>query len=233
MNQKQKTYWTQIAEAFKDYDDRLLFAGANEPNVEDATGMSVLMTYHQTFISAVRATGGNNSTRVLVIQGPSTDIEKTNNLMNNLPNDTVANRIIMEVHYYTPYQFCLMTEDASWGSMFYYWGNGNHSTIEANRNATYGEEADVEKFFGYMKSKFVDRGIPVIIGEFLAIQRSNPADMTKHLNSRDYYHRYLVDSAKQKGIKMFFWDTGGAIDRNSGSIKDQRVINALMQGAGS
>ena len=76
VNQRQEAYWTQIAEYFKNYDEHLLFAGANEPNVHDTTAMSVLMTYHQTFIDAVRATGGNNSSRTLIVQGPSTDIEE-------------------------------------------------------------------------------------------------------------------------------------------------------------
>ena len=75
VNERQHAYWTQIAEYFKDYDEHLLFAGANEPNVHDTTEMSVLMAYHQTFIDAVRATGGNNSSRTLIVQGPSTDIE--------------------------------------------------------------------------------------------------------------------------------------------------------------
>jgi len=233
VNAKQKTYWTQIANAFKAYDQRVLFASANEPNVEDATGMSVLLSYHQTFINAVRATGGNNSSRTLVIQGPGTDCEKTNNLMNTMPTDTIANRLIVEVHYYTPYQFCLMTEDASWGKMFYYWGNGYHSNTDTSRNATWGEEGDVEKYLGFMKSKFVDKGIPVIIGEFLAIKRTNPADLALHLNSRDYYHKYVVSSAKNKGIIIFLWDTEAVINRNTGAVTDQRTVNALMAGVGN
>jgi endoglucanase len=87
VNAKQKTYWTQIASCFKSYNGHLLFAGANEPNVTDAAQMAVLMSYHQTFIDAVRATGGNNGSRVLIVQGPSTDIEKTSKLMNSLPAD--------------------------------------------------------------------------------------------------------------------------------------------------
>ncbi|WP_222429187.1 cellulase family glycosylhydrolase [Chitinophaga polysaccharea] len=63
--------WAQIANYFKNYNERLLFASANEPAVSDATGMSVLLSYHQTFINAVRATGGNNSSRSLIIQGLS------------------------------------------------------------------------------------------------------------------------------------------------------------------
>lgn len=85
--------------------------------------------------------------------------------MNTLPTDQIADRLMVEVHYYTPYQFCLMTQDASWGNMFYYWGSDCHSTTDVTRNATWGEESDVEYYFGLMKSKFVDQGIPVLIGE--------------------------------------------------------------------
>ena len=61
--------------------------------------------------------------------------------MNTLPTDPVPNRLMVEVHYYTPSTFTLLTDgDASWGKMVYYWGAGNHSTIEPERNATFGEE---------------------------------------------------------------------------------------------
>lgn len=234
VNQRQEAYWTQIAEYFKDYDERLLFAGANEPNVHDATAMSVLMTYHQTFIDAVRATGGNNSSRTLIVQGPSTDIEETNKLMTSMPTDEIADRLMLEVHYYTPYQFCLMDKDADWGKMFYYWGKGNHSTTDASRNATWGEESDVEKFFGMMKTKFVDKGIPVIIGEFGAYKRklNPPSDQELNNASVEYYLRYVVKSTTKKGIIPFYWDTpGGMINRSNGKIIDQGIVDAIMLGA--
>jgi len=233
VNQRQEAYWTQIAEYFKDYDERLLFAGANEPNVHDASAMLVLMTYHQTFIDAVRATGGNNSSRTLIVQGPSTDIEETNKFMTSMPTDEIANRLIMEVHYYTPYQFCLMDKDADWGKMFYYWGKGNHSTTDASRNATWGEESDVEKFFGMMKTKFVDKGIPVIIGEYGAYKRklNPPSDKALHDASVEYYHRYVVKSATSKGLIPFLWDTpGGMFNRSNGKIIDRGIIDAMMLG---
>lgn len=232
VNAKQQGYWTQIANYFKAYDQRVLFASANEPNVENATGMSVLMSYHQTFVNAVRATGGNNSSRTLIIQGPSTDIEKTNNLMNSMPTDQIANRLMVEVHYYTPYQFCLMTADADWGIMFYYWGNGYHSTIDPTRNATWGEENDLNTFFGMMKTKFVNNGIPVIVGEFGAYKRTGIADQALHNASVEYFNKYVVQQAIANGMIPYYWDTGGLIDRNTGAIKDQGVLNALMQGAG-
>ena len=79
INAKMSSYWTQIASAFVDYDDRLLFAAANEPNVSTSAEMSELLTYYNTFVTAVRGTGGSNSTRWLVVQGPSTDIDTTYN----------------------------------------------------------------------------------------------------------------------------------------------------------
>ncbi|HCY40119.1 MAG TPA: dihydroxy-acid dehydratase [Prolixibacteraceae bacterium] len=234
VNKRQQAYWTQIANYFKDYDEHLLFAGANEPNVENATGMSVLLSYHQTFVDAVRATGGNNSSRTLIIQGPSTDIDKTNKLMNTLPKDQIENRMIVEVHYYTPWNFCGMNKDESWGKMFYYWGKGNHSTTDVTRNATWGEEAEMDKLLGLMKTRFVDKGIPVIIGEFGAFRRklSPPSDQQLHNASIEYYYRYFTKSAMSKGMITFCWDTpGGLFNRSTATIIDNGVLNAIMQGA--
>ena len=230
---RQRDYWTQIANYFKNYDGHLLFASANEPPAKDTLGMSILLIYHQTFIDAVRATGGNNSSRTLVVQGPSTDIDLTNRLMNKMPTDRIANRLIMEVHYYTPYQFCLMEKDANWGKMFYYWGKDNHSTTDVTHNSTWGEESDVEKFFGYMKTKFVDKGIPVIIGEYGAYKRklSPPSDQSLNNASVEYYHNYIVKSSTSKRIVPFFWDTpGGLFNRSTGAIHDRSILKAIMDG---
>jgi aryl-phospho-beta-D-glucosidase BglC (GH1 family) len=234
VNKRQNLYWTQIANYFKDYDEHLLFAGANEPNAHDSTAMSVLLTYHQTFIDAVRATGGNNSSRTLVIQGPSTDIDETNKLMNTMPVDKIPDRIIAEIHYYTPFQFCLLDKDADWGKMVYYWGKGNHSTTDTVRNATWGEENDIEKNFGKMKARFVDKGIPLIIGEFAAGKRklSPPSDQALSNASVDYYYRYVVKSAISKGLIPVCWDVPmGLFNRSTGAIPDHSIINAIMQGA--
>ncbi|MGY0034697.1 glycoside hydrolase family 5 protein [Pedobacter sp. NJ-S-72] len=132
VNAKQKALWEQIATTMRDFDEHLMFASANEPPAENAEQMAILNSYHQTFINAVRSTGGKNSYRVLVVQGPGTDFEKTNNLMNTLPTDQVANRMMVEVHNYTPSQFTILEQDASWGKMFYYWGTGHHSTIRSS-----------------------------------------------------------------------------------------------------
>jgi hypothetical protein len=234
VNEKQKAFWTQIATAMRDFDEHLLFASANEPNVDNAEQMNVLLSYHQTFIDAVRSTGGRNAYRVLVVQGPSTDIDKTNKLMNTLPVDKVANRMMVEVHYYSPYQFCLMPEDASWGKMFYYWGNGYHSTIDPSRNANWGEEAYVDGEFQKMKTQFVDKGIAVVLGEYDAMRRSSLTGdaLTLHLASRAYYLKYVTKQARANGILPFYWDAGtGVINRQSNSVLDQQALNALVQGS--
>ena len=235
VNKRQHAYWTQIADEFKDYNDHLLFASANEPNVNDATGMAILLSYHQTFINAVRATGGNNSSRTLIIQGPSTDIDKTYNLMNTLPTDKIANRLVVEVHYYTPWNFCGLTQDASWGKMFYYWGNGYHSTTDASRNATWGEENYMDSEFKKMKTKFVDKGIPVIIGEFGAMKRklSPPSDQSLNHASVNYYDYYVTKTASKDGMVPFIWDTNMELfNRSTGVTLDQGELGAIMKGAG-
>jgi len=234
VKKRQHLYWTQIANYFNDYDEHLLFAGANEPNAHDSTTMSVLLTYHQTFIDAVRATGGNNSSRTLIVQGPSTDIDNTYKLMNTMPVDKIVQRLMAEIHYYTPFQFCLLDKDADWGKMFYYWGKGNHSITDIDRNATWGEESDVDKNFGKMKALFIDKGIPVIIGEFGAGKRklSKPSDQALNNASVEYYYKYIVKSAVGKGLIPVCWDVPmWLFNRNTGAILDHGIIDAIMQGA--
>lgn len=239
VNAKQKAFWEQIATHLRDFDEHLLFASANEPNVETAEEMTILNSFHQTFIDAVRSTGGKNSYRTLVVQGPSTDIQKTNDLMNILPTDTAVNRMMAEVHYYTPYQFALMTEDQSWGKMFYYWGEANYSLTDQTRNATSGDENDLRNLFKSMKTKFVDKGIPVILGEFAAIKRTylTGDNLQLHLNSRAHYLKTVVKEAKANGILPFYWDAGNMgenasalFNRQTNTIYDQKALDAILEG---
>lgn len=233
VNAKQKDYWKQIAITMRDFDEHLLFASANEPNVDNASQMSVLLSYHQTFIDAVRATGGRNAYRVLIVQGPSTDIDKANSLMNTLPVDNITGRMMVEVHYYSPYQFCLMNQDADWGKMFYYWGNGYHSATDISRNANWGEETYVDDEFKKMKTQFVDKGIPVVLGEYDAMRRTNLSGdaLTLHLASRAYYLKYVTKQARANGMLPFYWDTGSLLNRQGTGVLDQQALDALVQGA--
>jgi len=235
VNAKQKALWEQIATAMRDFDEHLMFASANEPDARNAEEVAVLALYHQTFVTAVRSTGGRNSHRVLIVQGPQTNPGLTFDLMNTLPTDQVPNRLMVEVHNYTPSQFCIGNKDESWGKLIYYWGKGHHSTIEPDRNATYGEEDEIMADYNKMKTKFIDKGIPVIMGEYGAYRRSDPAylpkDLAMHNASVDYWINFTTKEALARGIKPFWWDTGAAIDRSNFTVKDQRTIDALKAGA--
>ena len=243
VNLKQRAFWQQIAMNFRDYDEHLLFAGCNEPAVSDTSGMAVLLSYEQTFINAVRSTGGRNSYRTLICEGPSTNIDNTAQYMTTLPTDVATKRLAFEVHDYDPYQFSLMTSDASWGNMFYFWGASYDQqplVNGVNRNATWGEESWFLSEFAKVKAQFIDNGYPVILGEFGAIRRLSLTgnNETTHLASRAYYLQYVVQQAKTYGLAPFYWDAGstsdlgsGLFNRSTGAVVDTQGLNALMAGA--
>ncbi len=201
-----KLLWTQIANAFKDYDEHLLFAGLNEPGADNQASTNNLIQYNQTFVDAVRATGGNNAKRVLVVQGPSTNIDHTCNFMNGkMPNDIVPGKLAIEVHYYNPWQFWGMEKDESWGKVFYYWGNGNHHS-GSTHNATWGEEKDMKDQLQKMKTYFVDKGYPVVIGEFGA----NWRDISKLSNESQEKHNASI-KAHYKELHRLCKEMGGMV----------------------
>jgi hypothetical protein len=233
---KQKAFWEQIATHLRDFDQRLMFASANEPNCDNATNMEVLYAYHQTFIDAVRSTGGKNAYRVLVLQLPNVNMDLAKTLWTRMPTDTAADRLMVEPHFYTPPNFCILTEDASWGKMFYYWGKDFHSTIEPDRNATWGEEDTVDAHMQLGNQLFVSKGVPVLLGEYAAPRRTTPLDLEKHLASRAHWSEYVTQQARGSGILPFYWDigvgAGSVIDRQTYAIKDQQALDALLKGAG-
>lgn len=229
--------WKQIANAFKDYDERLLFAGLNEPNAENQAATDNLLEYEQTFIDVVRQTGGNNEKRVLIVQGPSTNIDHTCNYMKTLPDDPAKQRLMVEVHYYAPWQFWGMEHDESWGKVFYYWGAGNHVS-GSQHNATWGEESYVEEELEKMKKQFGDKGIPVYIGEFGANWRTMPAgeNQEKHNASIQTHYRVVVQKALEKGMIPVIWDTNyrgmpsmTIINRKNLSIYNQYMLDGIHE----
>ncbi|MEO6524267.1 MAG: cellulase family glycosylhydrolase [Mucilaginibacter sp.] len=237
VNAMQKAIWEQIATTMRDFDEHLIFAGLNEPPANTAGQMAILNGYHETFINAVRATGGKNSYRVLVVQGPTTDSYLTSDLMTTMPHDPVPNKLMVEVHSYTPSVFTILTDgDVSWGKMVYYWGAGNHSTIEPDRNATFGEESSLITEYGKMK-KFVDNGIPVMLGEYAAWRRTAatnsqylPKDLAMHNKSVNDWTTFSTKTMRANGIMPFFWEIGFMLDRKNNVIKDQAMYDALKAG---
>lgn len=240
VNAKLATIWKQIAITFRDYDEHLLFAGANEPNADDQQQANVLKVYMQTFVNTVRATGGKNAYRNLIIQTPRTDIDKAISFM-TMPDDDIQNRLFAEVHYYTPWQFCGMNEDADWGNAYYFWGTNYHMEGSEGRFPNWDcEESYVDAQFQRMKTKFIEQGIPVILGEYGAIRRtlSESTWQEKHNESRAYFNKYITMQAKNYGLVPFYWDEGslqefgfGFMNRSTNAVGDQQVLDGLLNGA--
>ena len=228
--------WRQIATFFRNYDEHLIFAGCNEPNVEDADDMAVLLQYEQTFVDAVRATGGKNVYRNLIVQGPATDIDKTIQWMGQLPEDPTDGRMIVEVHYYSSWQFCGMEKDESWGKAFYFWGEENRGYAVGNYEGRWdniGGEEYMKAQFQKLKTRFVEQNIPVLIGEFAAIRRQLQDEEAQrgHDLSRAAFDRCVVRQARAHGLVPFYWDRGdGVLNRNTLDIYDKLEYNALIEG---
>lgn len=242
VDEQQRAIWTQIATTFRDYDEHLVFAGTNEPNVENAQHMETLLKYEQTFIDAVRATGGRNAYRVLIFQGPSTDVDKTVQLMKTLPEDTVEGRLAAEVHYYSPWQFCGMTKDETWGRMAFFWGNEMReysSGAYAGRWVDSYNEEYVAGQMAKMKKKFWDAGIPVIIGEFgadswrtcsLGTEEENRKAEEGYRKSLALFNACVIREAKANGCVPFYWHCqGDMIDRAGLTVNDQARLDAMVE----
>ena len=236
--------WTQIANALKAYDEHVLFAGLNEPGVGSGNSESIIEVanlssriaeYEQTFIEAVRATGGNNAKRVLVVQGPNTNIDQTvaNNYLSKI-QDSATDRLMMEVHFYDPYQFCQMTEDASWGKQWYYWGKDNQSG-DADRTCKSDNEDFVNEQMAKMKTAFVSKGIPVLIGEFGANQRWAVGKDALHDASIKAYYKSVVESAINNGCVPVVWDTNSGsgmttINRATLKVGNKNMMDGITEG---
>ena len=262
---KQESYWKQIATKFAAYDEHLIFASANEPGVNDPwnggadngqwafdeTRMQVLKQFHEACLKAIRSTGGNNATRIVVVQSPRTEIDKSPLLASMYPTDPAGDGYTMaEVHFY-PYQFSLMTSgDEDWGKMFYYWEDqtpGNDAAHTCSGTAL-GSKKSIDELFSGLKSRFYDKGIPVVIGEMGAVKRLSLTgnNLKAHLNARAAWYGYTVAAAKKNGLVPCVWDTGDEGDGNFtiirrqvnkfggnvGDITDVETLNAMREAYG-
>ncbi|MCV9386022.1 cellulase family glycosylhydrolase [Reichenbachiella ulvae] len=238
INVKQDAYWTQIANYFNSYDEHLLFAGTNEVrenySIPTAENIEVQESFNQTFVNAVRATGGNNASRVLIVQTYNTNAWFGLDYF-SLPNDSASDRLFVEIHHYDPYDFTLNTNNGqactTWGAPF-----------AGGDVCTWGQEAYTDDLFNQVKTKWVDQGVPVVIGEFGVVKRTSLSGTayTDHIAAREYYLEYIVNAAKQRGILSVYWDNGhngdmgfALFDRSSGAVVDQGAIDALMAGVGT
>jgi endoglucanase len=211
VNARITKFWTQIANNFKGYDDTLLFAGTNEVHIDGvystptAENVAVQNSFNQTFVNAVRATGGGNLARHLIVQGYNTNIDWTVAYL-TVPTDTATKRLMVEVHFYDPYDFTLNSSDTIWQ-----WGS--IATSAANTE-TWANESYVDSEFQSMKSHFVDGlGIPVILGEFAAQSRLSVDSAQTY---RTYWDKYIAHSAWTHGAVPIYWDAGATGDHTTG-----------------
>jgi endoglucanase len=219
-------FWTQIANEFASYDNHLLFAGTNEVAVDNvytaptAENCAVQTGFNQQFVNAVRATGGNNATRTLIVQGYSTNIDYTiTNCNAALPTDSAANRLMMEIHYYDPYDFTINSSSNIWQ-----WGS---IATDPTATETWANESYVDAQMQKMKTAFVDKGVPVIMGEYGAYTKAAHPDETY----TNYWAQYVTHSAFTHGVVPMWWDTGAIIDRTTGGQKDPTLITTIVNAA--
>lgn len=235
-----KAVWEQVATTLRDFDEHVMFASLNEPNAGDLASATVLRDFHQLFINAVRATGGKNAYRTLVLQAPNTSLDLANYFapdgLPGLPKDPTPDKLMIEIHYYTPPNFCIIDADASWGKEWRYWGKNLHSLTDPEHNSTSQyEEEFMERNMQWAKKSFVDKGIPVFLGEFGAAHHANdltghPADSILSLTSVAHFFGHTVRSARANGISAFLW--AGVINRQTETIEDKQQLDSLRSGAG-
>jgi endoglucanase len=195
---KFESYWTQIANHFKDRNERLLFEGLNEETHFEGAGSmkeayATLTRVNQLFIDTVRATGGNNARRLLVIAGYHTDIARTTHKDYSLPVDTVPSRLLLSVHYYTPWSFAGMNKDETWGKVQHTWGSS-------------ADVAVLERLFNTMQEFSKRNDIPVFVGEFGATDKKEQASRVRWMTA-------VAEASLSRDMVPVLWDTGGDVAR--------------------
>ena len=222
-----ETIWTQLAEHFKDRSNKLIFECINEPRLRDTNyewwfstvddtvrdSYNALAQANQTFVDTVRASGGNNADRFLMVCGYCDMPSSTTSDDFQLPWDTAKDRLIVTVHAYTPYTFA---GDAT--------GSGHFGAAEEREN---------KQVFSSLYDRFVANGVPVIIGEYGATDKCNNED-------RVAYYQYMGECSALYSIPLIVWDnnafnnTGapaaemfGLIDRATGNVICQDCVDAI------
>lgn len=220
---KYKTMWTQIANRYKEYSDYLIFESANEElgarlNSKDDYENSgyfsgedelyaMTNTINQTFVNIVRGTGGNNSKRHLLIAGYDTDITKTCDARYQMPTDSISDHMMVSIHYYSPSTYCIVDDvNNSWGYRDS-WGSGD-------------DIAAMKSDLSNMKVSFVNKGIPVIIGEYGVCDTKLSETSFQRKEGRDVFFKTVCEYALNNGMVPMLWDTGSAYDRSSAKIKN-------------
>ena len=214
LEEQLRTVWIQIAEHFKDYGDKLIFESFNEIldvrdrwNNSNRVAYSVVNRFNQVFVDTVRATGGNNVGRYLIVKtyAAGTDEDIVTSFI--LPRDSAKGRLIVGAHTYLPLEFTWHQDEVFWAETYSDWDQQR-------------DGRRVENIMRQLNDVFVDNGIPVIIGEFGAKNKRNTSD-------RVNYATHFVQTAKQYGISCFWWDDGGQFE-DAGSVTNFALFDRYM-----
>ncbi len=208
--------WTQIAERFKSYSDYLIFESANEELgdrlndvdiCKDSGTLSKDECYemankiNQKFVDTIRSTGGNNKERFLLIAGYNTDIESTCDDRFAMPTDTAKDKLLLSVHYYTPWSYCGSSSITKWGRVKDY--------EEQNRL--------LEKM-----TKFTKQGYGIVIGEYAVLIE----DGTVKENMCDFYNN-LLDNCDIYGYTPMLWDCNSVFNRIKMEFNDNDISDVF------
>ncbi len=211
-DKKYRGYWAQISRYFAGKNEKLVFEALNEETNfenEGAKAYQTLTHVNQSFVDTVRSSGGNNAKRLLIVTGYTTDITKTCSDQYALPKDTVPHRLFISVHYYTPWQFVGMTEDASWGKMSPTWGSES-------------DVAELDKLFDMMAGFSTKNDIPAYIGEFGVSEKKESASRVRWLSA-------VMKAALTRKMVPVLWDTGNDISRHPPYKPNPDLAQALEQ----
>jgi len=214
--------WNQIAAEFADYDDHLIFEGMNEPrkvgsDVEwtggDQEGWDFVNEMNALFVKTIRATGGKNASRQLMV--PTYAASAVDNAINGFKLPQGDDNVIVSIHAYTPYNFALNPGDGA--------------------VTTFSDTGDLDYLFNLINTKFISQNVGVIIGEMGAMSRDNDAERAKWAEA-------YTSKASALGVPCVVWDNGlfegegelfGLIDRETFEIRAPEVVKAFMKGIGS
>lgn len=198
-----RTVWETVADRFRDYDQHLIFESMNEPRLvgnsyewnfqesakECKDSADCINKLNQVFVDTVRASGGNNAGRYLMVPGYAASLAGVTTDLFVLPTDSVENKLIVSTHAYTPYNFALQSQSES----------GATDSFPADDGPG---KSDIDYLVNSLYRKFVSQGIPVVMGEYGARNKNN------NLQDRVNYYAYYVAAARAKGITCCVWDNG-------------------------
>ena len=249
VKEKFAAVWRQVALRFADYDEHLIFECMNE--VFDGIYHDPVPEYYenindydQIFVDTVRSAGGCNTHRWLLVAGWNTDIKYTcGNYGFRFPEDrgntADEGRLMLSVHCYDPWEYC--GDDMK---KIFLWGEKGQEIIEMSNadpinDANWGEEEHIKAQLSMLRERYVDKGIPVVIGEFGCIDKTFEHSVLpdRIAENRAYYDGFLAGTAAKNGIVPVYWDNGyngpngfGLFDRRKLTKTQPELIEAIVCG---